>query len=193
MGRDSRKDGRRETTAERYGPESIELGIRERVRDVIQQIVAEEVEAALGAKPSERVGAARHGYRHGHRERSLTTSVGATTIDMPRARVLGVDRSSREWQSRRSIRETDCGQHCAFLTRQPGRCPGLPNHAPSDASRLALLSEDAAQAKTLFLRMLSETGMRSKTRSSCSLVIGNTARRHVRRQWRAVLRRQGSA
>ena len=100
MGRDSRKDGRRETTAERYGPESIELGIRERVRDVIQQIVEEEVEAALGAKPSERVGAARHGYRHGHRERSLTTSVGATTIDMPRARVQGADGSSREWQSR---------------------------------------------------------------------------------------------
>jgi len=99
MGKDSRKGGRRETTAERYGPESIELGIRERVRDVIEQIVEEEVEAALGAKPSERVGAGRHGYRHGHRERSLTTSVGATTMAMPRARLQGAE-GSREWQSR---------------------------------------------------------------------------------------------
>ncbi len=97
---DSRKDGRRETKAERYGPESIELGIRERVRDVIERIVEEEVEAALGAQPSERVGAERHGYRHGHRERSLTTSVGATTIAMPRARLQEADGSSREWQSR---------------------------------------------------------------------------------------------
>ncbi len=99
MGSDSRKDGRRETKTERYGPETIEVGIRERVRDVIQHIVEEEVEAALGAKPSERVGAGRHGYRHGHRERTLTTSVGATTIDMPRARLQGAD-GSREWQSR---------------------------------------------------------------------------------------------
>jgi putative transposase len=99
MGRDSRKDGRRETKADRYGPETIEVGIRERVRDVIQQIVEEEVEAALGAKPSERVGSVRQGYRHGHRERTLTTSVGATTIAMPRARLQGADGSS-EWQSR---------------------------------------------------------------------------------------------
>jgi transposase-like protein len=100
MGRDTRKDGRRETKAERHGPETMEVGIRERVRDVIQQIVEEEeVQAALGAKPSERVGAGRQGYRHGHRERTLTTSVGATTIAMPRARLQGADGSS-EWQSR---------------------------------------------------------------------------------------------
>ena len=100
MGRDSRKGPRRETKAERYGPETIEIGIRERVRDVIERIVEEELEATLGAKPSERVGSVRQGYRHGHRERSLTTSLGATTIDMPRARLQAADGGNAEWQSR---------------------------------------------------------------------------------------------
>ena len=100
MGRDSRKGPRQETKAERYGPETIELGIRERVRDVIERIVEEELEATLGAKRSERVGSVRHGYRHGHRERGLTTSLGATTIDMPRARLQAADGTNAEWQSR---------------------------------------------------------------------------------------------
>jgi hypothetical protein len=38
-----------------FGPDSIESGIRERVREVIQTIVNEELEAALGAGVSTRV------------------------------------------------------------------------------------------------------------------------------------------
>jgi len=39
-----------------FGPDSIETGIRERVREVIQAIVNEELEAALGASASSRAG-----------------------------------------------------------------------------------------------------------------------------------------
>ena len=38
-----------------FGADSVESGIRERVREVIQTIVNEELEAALGASPSMRV------------------------------------------------------------------------------------------------------------------------------------------
>jgi hypothetical protein len=58
-----------------------------------------ELEAALGARVSQRVGEEWNGCRHGHRERTLTTSLGATTISMPRARLNGADGSSAEWHS----------------------------------------------------------------------------------------------
>jgi transposase-like protein len=42
---------------------------------MIEAVVEEELESALGAGKSQRVGAARNGYRHGARERQLTTSL----------------------------------------------------------------------------------------------------------------------
>jgi putative transposase len=71
-----------------FGPDSLECGIREKVREVIQTIVNEELEAALGAGVSTRV-EGRQGYRHGTRARTVTTSLGPTAIDMPRARFHG--------------------------------------------------------------------------------------------------------
>src|SRR5437879_13391293 len=65
--------------------------MRERVRDTIERIVEEELEAALGAARSARVGDVRAGYRHGTRSRTLTTSLGPTTITMPRARLATAD------------------------------------------------------------------------------------------------------
>jgi hypothetical protein len=41
----------------------------------------------------------RTGSRHGTRERTLTTSLGPTTIEMPRARVRQADGSTAEWRS----------------------------------------------------------------------------------------------
>ena len=73
--------------------------MRERVRATIEAIVEEELEAALGAPKSVRVGTTRQGYRHGTRPRTLTTSLGPTTITMPRARVHRADGQAREWQS----------------------------------------------------------------------------------------------
>ena len=97
MGSDSRKPGEGEEQA--FGPDTIERVIRDRVRATIETIVREELDAALGAARSARIGAQRCGYRHGTRSRTLTTSLGPTTIAMPRARVRGTDGTVTEWQS----------------------------------------------------------------------------------------------
>ena len=73
--------------------------MRERIRTTIESIVEEELEAALGAARSKRSGPVRVGYRHGKRSRTLTTSLGPTTIAMPRARLEGEDGRRREWRS----------------------------------------------------------------------------------------------
>jgi putative transposase len=78
---------------------SLEMIIRRRARGLIAAIVEEELEAVLGAAESARVGAARQGYRHGTRERTLTTSLGPTTVAMPRARMKTADGATTEWRS----------------------------------------------------------------------------------------------
>lgn len=82
-----------------FGPDTIEARMRTRIRETIEAIVEEELEAAMGAAKSVRVGETRQGYRHGTRERTLTTSLGPTTIAMPRARVRQADGTSAEWRS----------------------------------------------------------------------------------------------
>jgi putative transposase len=77
---------------------ALEELMRERIRVTIERIVDEELEAALGAARSQRVGLIRTGYRHGKRLRTLTTSLGATTIAMPRARIEDDDGRRREWR-----------------------------------------------------------------------------------------------
>jgi putative transposase len=79
---------------------TLEALMRERIRATIEAIVDEELVSALGASRSARVGAMRTGYRHGKRARTLTTSLGATTITMPRARIEADDGRDHEWQSR---------------------------------------------------------------------------------------------
>jgi hypothetical protein len=73
--------------------------MRERIRGTIEAIVEEELEEALGAARWKRVGAKRTGYRHGKRPRTLSTSLGATTIMMPRARIDDDDGRTGEWHS----------------------------------------------------------------------------------------------
>jgi putative transposase len=82
-----------------FGRDTIEATMRERVRDLLEAIIEEELEAALGAHRSARVGETRQGYRHGTRARTLTTSLGPTTIAMPRARVRATDGTATEWRS----------------------------------------------------------------------------------------------
>lgn len=89
-------DSRKATAAE--GVAALEDLIRQRVRETIEAVLEEELTAALGAGRSDRVGATRHGYRHGTRERVLTTSVGPTTLTVPRAR-LRTATATTEWQS----------------------------------------------------------------------------------------------
>jgi putative transposase len=97
MARDSRKAVGEEGLE--WGGDTIEAEIRERVRGMIEAIIEEELESALGAGRSQRVGTVRTGYRHGVRERELTTSLGKTTIKLPRAR-LKSDGAESEWHSR---------------------------------------------------------------------------------------------
>lgn len=78
-------DSRKATAAE--GVAALEDLIRQRVRATIEAVLEEELTAALGAGRSDCVGATRHGDRHGTRERVLTTSVGPTTLTVPRARL----------------------------------------------------------------------------------------------------------
>jgi transposase-like protein len=77
----------------------LELGIRAQVRTWIEQIVQEELTAVLGADSSLRVGESRRGYRHGTRERTLTTSLGPTTFTLPRARLFTETGQTTEWHS----------------------------------------------------------------------------------------------
>ena len=53
------------------GKGALEDLLRERIRATIEAIIDEELEAALGAGRSARVGALRAGYRHGKRARRL--------------------------------------------------------------------------------------------------------------------------
>jgi transposase-like protein len=82
-----------------FGPETIEREIRARMQRLIETVVEEELTAALGAAESTRV-AARRGYRHGTRARTLTTSTGPARFALPRARLHAADGTTTEWQSR---------------------------------------------------------------------------------------------
>ena len=98
MERDSRKAVEEEGFE--WRPDTIEAEIRERVRGRIEAIVEEELQATLGAGRSQRVGAGRAGYRHGRRQRELTTSVDKTKLTVPCARLKGADGAESEWHSR---------------------------------------------------------------------------------------------
>ena len=67
----------RDSRSERQGKGSLEELMRERIRGTIELIVEQELQEALGAASSQRVGEQRAGYRHGHRGRTLSTSLGA--------------------------------------------------------------------------------------------------------------------
>jgi len=84
--------------APRVDGDTIELRMRERIRATIEEIVEEELATALGAGRSSRV-EERRGYRHGTRERTLTTTLGPATFEMPRARVVAADGARKEWRS----------------------------------------------------------------------------------------------
>ena len=94
----TRKPGDEKAIPE-FGRDSIEQAMRLRIRDTIEELVKEELDAALGASKSARVGEQRQGYRHGTRERMLTTSLGPATFAMPRARIQQADGRRTEWRS----------------------------------------------------------------------------------------------
>jgi putative transposase len=77
----------------------LEGMVRERIREVLDSILEEEVEGVLGVGAYERA-QGRKGYRHGYKpERSVVTSLGPVRIRQPRARLRGPDGGSVEFES----------------------------------------------------------------------------------------------
>ncbi len=75
----------------------LEEAVRCQVRSFIEQLLEEELEAALGRRRYERDAIA-NGRRHGHRPRQLVTTFGPVTLSVPRAR-LHDDAGEQEWKS----------------------------------------------------------------------------------------------
>jgi putative transposase len=75
----------------------IEAGLRERIRGFIEELLEQELTAALG-RPRHGRGPS-PGHRHGHRERRLTGSFGPVGISVPRARLRAEDGATSEWRS----------------------------------------------------------------------------------------------
>jgi putative transposase len=76
----------------------LEGKIRDRVREIVQAIVNEELAVALGAGRHER-GVERRGYRHGHLPvRTVATSFGVVPVEVPRARIW-TSRGTEEYKS----------------------------------------------------------------------------------------------
>jgi len=74
----------------------IEAGIRERVRGFIEELIGQELDAALGRGRYERDAEAPKGYRNGTRERQLLGSFGPVEISVPRARMVAEGRGTQE-------------------------------------------------------------------------------------------------
>ena len=75
----------------------LEEAVRSQVRAFIEQLLEEELQAALGRGRYER-GPAAKGHRNGHRDRRLDTTFGPLVLAVPRAR-LADDLGEREWKS----------------------------------------------------------------------------------------------
>ena len=75
----------------------LEAAVRGQVRALIEQLLEEELEAALGRGRYER-GAISNGRRHGHRPRQLVTTFGPLDLSVPRAR-LRDEVGEQEWKS----------------------------------------------------------------------------------------------
>jgi len=75
----------------------LEEAVRRQARAFIEELLEEELEAALGRGRYERHGTA-SGHRHGRRPRQLVTTFGPVELSVPRAR-LRDEAGEREWKS----------------------------------------------------------------------------------------------
>ena len=72
--------------------------LRRRVLEAMEIVLEEELSEALGSTRYERSDS-RRGYRNGSEKRTVTTSLGAEEIDIPRGRVFRPDGKTGEFQS----------------------------------------------------------------------------------------------
>ena len=77
---------------------SVRIEIHRRVRQAIEEVLDEELEAALGARRHERTDD-RAGYRNGKQQRTIVTEHGPTDLEIPRGRLFDDDGGSEEWRS----------------------------------------------------------------------------------------------
>jgi transposase-like protein len=107
------------------GPDRLGEALRGRVREVILKLAEAELAEVLAARRYERNGE-RRGYRNGSRERWLSTGLGATVIELPRAR-LSEGGQDKEWQSvlieryQRRARSVDSALLGCYLSGANGR------------------------------------------------------------------------
>ena len=84
--------------------------LRARIAEWLTAILEAEITEVLGAVRYARMGDGRRGYRHATRSRTVTTSIGPTTVSVPRGRLFAVN-GSTEWRSSllpRYARRTRC-------------------------------------------------------------------------------------
>jgi putative transposase len=85
----------------------IESGVRERVREFIEELIRSELDATLSrprygrAKNADSGPASIVGHRHGSRTRALTGSFGKTEITVPRARLQSSEGGTTSGTARR--------------------------------------------------------------------------------------------
>ena len=77
----------------------IEAGVRARVRGFIEELLEQELTAALGRERHERSAEPPSGYLNGTRTRRLLGSFGAVQISVPRARMTAGGGDTQEWHS----------------------------------------------------------------------------------------------
>src|SRR4051794_4209548 len=90
-------DGRELFTGQAWF-DPIEAGVRDRVRGFIEELLEQELTAALGRNRHERSTGLPNGYRNGSRERRLLGSFGPVQISVPRARMTTEGGGTQEWR-----------------------------------------------------------------------------------------------
>jgi transposase-like protein len=114
----------KDRTAELLAPprdfHDLETLVRGRIREIIDEILGEELEAALGAGRHERT-PERRGYRHASRPpRRLLTSFGPVEVELPRGRIK-TGTGTREFESQvvrryeRRTRRLDAAMMTSYL------------------------------------------------------------------------------
>ena len=110
MTMDSTKPSGRSTEGEHFLCDDwfdpLKSGVRTRIRGFIEELLEGELDAALGRARYKRGRVAVEGSpeggvgsRHGHRERSLLGTFGATTVRVPRARLTTPNGKASEWRN----------------------------------------------------------------------------------------------
>ena len=122
MGEGIQRWGARE---ELFGGDRLSEALRGKVREMIMALAEAELAEVLAAGSYER-SEGRRGYRNGKRPRSISTGLGATVIELPRARISEGEQA-KEWQSgliaryQRRARSVDQALLGCYLSGANGR------------------------------------------------------------------------